>query len=413
MKMNRPRILFISPIAPYPQDIGVRIRIFNMLKAASQVGDVDFVGYAVDRTDNGWPNQDMMDTLSSLCNSVRICFSPTHLSSLGRPKHLNILIRYVFAKTPAMYTDFPKEPLLSMALPLAAYADIIWVERLQVAHWLRKYSAKMVVDIDDLESIKLKRQIELEPPSFLRWAQNIQQALLKKFELAAGNQFARLVICSKQDKLFWPEPIRNRIWVAPNGADERLFNFPRQPKHSNRLIFVGMLAYWPNEDAVLYFYHEILPLIRRELPDVSLWVVGKSPPKNLLDLHDGEQIHVVADVPDIAPYVQQSALSVVPLRVGGGTRLKILESLALGTPVVSTFIGAEGLDLENGKDLILANSPKTFADHVVSLLRDPKQYNALTESGEAAVRNTYLWQDIQQCTAYQLGKLAEEFIQSQ
>jgi glycosyltransferase involved in cell wall biosynthesis len=184
---------------------------------------------------------------------------------------------------------------------------------------------------------------------------------------------------------------------------------PRATSEKNRLVFVGMLAYWPNEDAVLYFYREILPLIMRELPDVTLWIVGKDPPRSLLNLHDGERVHVVANVPDIAPYVQRSMLSVVPLRVGGGTRLKILESLALGTPVISTTVGAEGLDLEDGKQLLLANTPDVFAAHVVALLRNPERYKLFIEAGEAVVREKYRWADIQRQVAGQITTLAGEF----
>lgn len=409
MKTRRPRILFVSPIAPYPQDIGVRIRIHNMLTAAAQVGDVDFVGYAVDPTEDGWPSREMMDTLSSLCQSVRICPSPLCREKVGKHQSLKVLWHYALSRTPVTYADFAREPLVTLVEPLAFCADLIWVERLYVAHWLRKYSDKMIVDIDDLESVKLQRQLELEPAAFFRWALSRQQRKLEQFERRAGNDFTRLVICSQQDKSFWPEPIRNRIWVAPNGADERLFDYPRYPKEKNRLVFVGMLAYWPNEDAVLYFCREILPLIMRELPDVTLWIVGKDPPKSLLDLRDGERVHVVANVPDIAPYVQQSMLSVVPLRVGGGTRLKILESLALGTPVVSSTVGAEGLDLEDGKQLVLADTPDVFAAHVVALLRNPGRYKSLIEAGEAAVRRKYQWSDIQQQIALQIAMLAGEF----
>lgn len=379
-----------------------------MLAAAAQVGDVDFVGYAVDPTADGWPSPEMVAMISSLCHSVRICPSPLSRERAGKHQSLKVLWRYVLSRTPVTYADFAREPLTSLVEPLALCADLIWVERLHVAHWLRKYSHKMIVDIDDLESVKLQRQLELEPPSFFRWALNRQQRKLERFEQRAGKDFARLVICSQQDQSFWPEPIRNRIWVVPNGANERLFEYQRYTKEKNRLVFVGMLAYWPNEDAALYFCREVLPLIISELPDVILWIVGKDPPKSLLDLHDGERVHVVANVPDIAPYVQQSMLSVVPLRVGGGTRLKILESLALGTPVVSTTIGAEGLDLEDGKQLLLADTPDVFAAHVVALLRNPGHYKSLIEAGEAAVRKKYRWADIQQQTARQITMLARE-----
>src|SRR4029077_11584916 len=125
------------------------------------------------------------------------------------------------------------------------------------------------------------------------------------------------------------------------------------------------MVYEPNQDAIHYFCREILPLIRAQLSDVTLDIVGLMPPESILSLHDGRNVFVHPDVPSVVPFVQRAALSIVPLRVGGGTRLKILESLALGTPVVSTSVGSEGLDLRSGEHLLLADTPQAFADAVI------------------------------------------------
>jgi len=403
--MNRtPRLLFISPIAPHPADSGVKQRILHMLEAVAQVGEVDFVGYFTGPPEGGWAPKEVIDSLSPLCRSVRICVEPFWPRTL-KHQRLRMLQRYVFTRKPALYTEFAWEPLRTVAEPLAHTADFIWVERLHVAHWLERFGQKMIVDVDDLDSIKLSRQIEIEPPSFFRWAQQWHAHHLRRYEQAASQNFSRLVVCSERDRDFWPVTDRERIWVIPNGTDDRLFDYPRSRKLKNRLIFVGALYYWPNEDAVLFFCQEILPRIAQEIPDVSLWIIGREPPESLRRLHDGKRVIIVANVPDVSPYVQQASISVVPLRVGGGTRLKILESLALGTPVVSTSIGAEGLSLDSGKHLLLTDGPEKFASEVVRLLRSPDLHEHLASNGEEAVRNLYRWSEIQKLLTTRLASM--------
>jgi glycosyltransferase involved in cell wall biosynthesis len=364
-----------------------------MLESVALVGDVDFVGYSIDPAPDGLLSESMLTDMGELCRTVRICQHPPW-RGVGKRQKLNLLQRYFISPTPILYADFPCEPLLTMLEPLARNADMIWVERLYAAHWLRQHGEKTIVDVDDLDSVKQERQLVLQPPSLLRLGQSVQTRKLAREERMAASKFARLAVCSSQDREFWQENERNRVWVVPNGADNRLFDYPRELKVANRLVFVGTMGYPPNVDAVKYFCAEILPRITRAVPDVSFWIVGKSPSDDVLELDDGERIRVWANVPDVAPYVQTATLSVVPLRVGGGTRLKILESLALGTPVVSTTIGAEGLDLVNERDLLLADSPDDFAHAVVDLLSQHDRLQAMAEAGLQAVKTNYSWTGI-------------------
>jgi glycosyltransferase involved in cell wall biosynthesis len=400
MASPRPRILFVSPIAPHPADIGVKIRILNMLDSVAMVGAVDFVGYSIDPTPDNFPTQAMLSDIAARCRTVRICRHPAW-RGVGSRETLKIIKRYLLSSTPVLYGNFPREPLLAMAGAMAEEADLIWAERLYTAHCLRRHGAKMIVDVDDLDSVKSQRQLQIDPRlgSFLRWCEKKQISKLAWEERKAAQRFSRLVVCSEQDRDFWPADDRERVWVAPNGADERLFDYPRGGKAANRLIFVGAMSYAPNEDAASYFCAEILPLVAKEIPDISFWIVGKSPSDAVRQLHDGRRVMVVADVPDIAPYVQEASLSVVPLRVGGGTRLKILESLALGTPVVSTTIGAEGLNLKDGQDLVLSDAPDDFANAVVNLLRQPDRYTMISETGFRTIRMKYAWAEIR-CGKY-------------
>jgi Glycosyltransferase len=147
----------------------------------------------------------------------------------------------------------------------------------------------------------------------------------------------------------------------------------------------------PNEDAVLYFIDAILPRIRSEVPAASFAVVGRNPSDRLRAAGERSGVLITGTVDDVRPFVREAAVYVVPLRAGGGTRLKIFEALSLGKAVVSTTVGAEGLALASGRDAVIADGPADFASAVVSLLRDPRRREALGTAGRRLVESRYTW----------------------
>ena len=148
----------------------------------------------------------------------------------------------------------------------------------------------------------------------------------------------------------------------------------------------------PNVDGILFFLREVLPLIQKAIPSVKLFVVGRNPPAHLLnEVKKYPGVSCVGRVPDVRPYIRKHGVYIVPLRIGGGTRIKIYEALAMGKAVVSTTIGAEGLPLKNGKHLILADSPEHFAQAVVELLKKPTYREQLGQAGMKFVRENCSW----------------------
>jgi glycosyltransferase involved in cell wall biosynthesis len=153
------------------------------------------------------------------------------------------------------------------------------------------------------------------------------------------------------------------------------------------------MGYPPCVDAVLYFCREIFPRIRRTLGTAELWIVGRDPRPEVMQLN-GDGVHVTGRVDEVIPYYQQSAVSVVPLRAGGGTRLKILEAMALGRPVVSTTIGCEGLEVVDGEHLLIADNCEQFAEKTVRLLTDRQIYQHISTNGRQLVEARYDWDKI-------------------
>jgi glycosyltransferase involved in cell wall biosynthesis len=186
------------------------------------------------------------------------------------------------------------------------------------------------------------------------------------------------------------------IYVVPNGVDTVHFAPPEPPvsRRDLSIVFVGTMHYRPNVDGVLFFCHQVWPSIQDALPNVKLTIVGARPVPEVVALRSLPGVSVTGFVDDVRPYLWQATVSVVPLRIGGGTRLKILESLAAGCPVVSTSIGAEGLDLEPGIDLLLADHPDEFAASTIRLLTDLGLREQLALCGQQTVGRLYDWKRI-------------------
>jgi glycosyltransferase involved in cell wall biosynthesis len=185
-----------------------------------------------------------------------------------------------------------------------------------------------------------------------------------------------------------------RATSIPTGVDTNYFRPDGRPERANRLVFSGSMDWHPNEDAVIYFADAILPRIRAELPDATLTVVGRNPTSRLREVAGRARIDLTGTVDDVRPSISEASVYVVPLRAGGGTRLKIFEALAMAKPVVSTTVGAEGLALEDGRHFVAADDPDTFADSVIGLLRNPARRQALGQSGRELVETYYSWPTI-------------------
>jgi glycosyltransferase involved in cell wall biosynthesis len=181
------------------------------------------------------------------------------------------------------------------------------------------------------------------------------------------------------------------VAAIPTGVDTAYFTPNGSREVPEALVFTGSMDWYPNDDAIRYFMTAILPRIRTEVPDVSLTVVGRNPGSGLREAAAVAGVRVTGTVDDVRPYVAEAAVYVVPLRIGGGTRLKIFEALAMGKAVVSTTIGAEGLPLVPGEHFLRTDAPDEFASAVVSLIRDPSRRRSLGRAGRKLVEERYAW----------------------
>ncbi|MGZ8830417.1 MAG: glycosyltransferase [Thermoanaerobaculia bacterium] len=180
----------------------------------------------------------------------------------------------------------------------------------------------------------------------------------------------------------------------PTGVDTSYFTANGTPEAAAHLVFSGAMDWYPNEDAILFFIEAILPSIRREIPEVTVTVVGRNPSARLRATGEAARVRITGTVDDVRSFIDEGAVYVVPLRVGGGTRLKIFEALSMGKAVVSTSVGAEGLPLIEGEHFVRADLPADFSRAVVSLLRNPDKRKSLGSAGRHLVETRYSWSSV-------------------
>jgi sugar transferase (PEP-CTERM/EpsH1 system associated) len=199
-----------------------------------------------------------------------------------------------------------------------------------------------------------------------------------------------------------------KLTVTQTGADTEFFQPSGEKEMPNSLVFTGSMDWLPNEDAILYFADEILPIIRRQVPDVTLCVVGRKPSRRLQDLASRvPNIQLTGWVEDVRPYVARRAVYIVPLRVGGGTRLKIFEAMSMAKAIVSTSIGAEGLPVNNGENILLADDPVSFAESTVWLLANTSRRAQIGQAARDLVQENYNWATVSKAFAQALESVVK------
>lgn len=225
--------------------------------------------------------------------------------------------------------------------------------------------------------------------SFVQWRR------LLRYEALVCRRADRVLAVSEADAAALRKlaPDAN-ITVVPNGIDTRAYAPTRTHADTPTLVFTGTMDFRPNVDAVLWFTREVLPRIRNRVPDARFLAVGQRPHRRLDVLRDDPAVTLTGFVEDPRPYIAGAAVYVVPLRMGGGTRFKVLEALAMGKPVVSTTLGAEGFPVTHGRELLLADEPEEFAQAVVALLNEPGRGAELGQAGRAFVEERYDWRVI-------------------
>jgi GT2 family glycosyltransferase/glycosyltransferase involved in cell wall biosynthesis len=301
---------------------------------------------------------------------------------------------------------FPYEPFQEYFTPAMEQAlreclaehdyDLIQLEYTQMARYACKslgIPTLLTVIEADFAACARRARVESNPILKLRWFYNYLQVLDRQMSLLPRVDAAICVTDSDMRELrrfCRTVPIH----VINTGVDLAYFHPPERPADGARLIYVGAYRHEPNVDAVLYFCRSVLPLVRARIPETELLIVGSEPPAAVRSLADIPGVRVTGSVPDIRPFMAESSVYVVPLRLGVGLRGKILEAWAMAMPVVTTSLGCAGLRYRDGENLMVADAPEDFAARVIMLLSDPARRRQLGLNGRKVVEQNYGWEAI-------------------
>jgi polysaccharide biosynthesis protein PslH len=259
----------------------------------------------------------------------------------------------------------------------------------------RRLPCPAVIFTHNVESEIWRRYAETKTSRPSRWLYAVQYRRMLRYEHRALRRFDTVLAVSSADRdtfaRLYPDAIRQPVHVVPTGVDTDYFTASPSQPGARELVFTGSMDWLPNEDAMLFFCRDVLPLVRREEPSVTLSIVGRTPTPAVARLGEQQGIRVTGRVDDVRPHMRDAAAYIVPLRIGGGTRLKIFEAMAMGKAVVSTSIGAEGLPVTSGEHVMVADRPETFAREIVRLLRDIDHRRRLETAARALVVERYDW----------------------
>lgn len=265
--------------------------------------------------------------------------------------------------------------------------DLIHIDRSRMARLaaLRPANVKCVVDFTDAMTLLFDRKLQYTRNPLSRVITFWERRTQPLFETQIAPTFDACLLCSPIDAAIVRTTVASeKVHVIPNMVDTDEF-VPKTREGSPRLIFTGTLSYFPNMDSLLWFVREILPLVRREITGVETLVIGAKPGREVLGLHGNQGIHVVGAVERMSDHLYADDIFVCPLRVGAGVRNKILEAMSAGMAVVSTTLGAEGIPIQDGLDIALADDPISFAEKTIALLRDQKAKRRLGEQARETV----------------------------
>ena len=385
------RILAISTWFPYPPDNGSKMRAYNLLRHLGRVHDLDIIAMSQSRKD-----LDYMDEVRAFSRRAAVfpepSFNPGRVSSWSG--FLSPIPRYFREHHSAQLETVSQEWSDN------GEYDAVVAVTLGAAPYAAKAKALFkILDHHNVEYQVIRRQCQVERSLLRRLRYTPTWIKAAKFEKAVTGVFDAIAVVSSCERTLMEDLLPHesrithhelRITVVPNGVDPGLLEF-NAPKKQNTLVFTGALSYRPNYDAALALCKDILPAIRRQFPDVRLRITGRNDGVDMTKFPQDRGIEFTGYVDDIRPVVASASALVVPLRFGGGTRLKILEAMALGTPVVSTPMGAEGLEIENGVHMLLGESSGDLVSQTARILSDPEFGEWIAKNARALIREKYQW----------------------
>lgn len=379
-------ILMVSPLLPTPTS-GQNTRNFHLLRALARRHQVSLLALE--------SQPELVDpehmALLTACTET-LCIVPHPANAGKRWQQVAGLLRgmpYVLRVS--------RLPAVQQALDtlFATHRfDMVLYEGVCIADYRLPDHVRVMLDEHNLEFELRLRTYRQEKAPVRKWYNWLEGQLLKSEETERCRRADVVLMTSEREQEIMQRLLpAGKIVVVPNGVDQQAFQPVEEAREQEpRVVFTGAMGYYPNVDAVRFFAHHCWPLIRARIPTATWQIVGRNPLPEVLQLASLPGVTVTGEVPDTRPYLASASVALAPLRIGSGTRLKILEAFAMQKAVVSTSIGCEGLAVENGWHLLIEDDPTAFAEAVITLLNQPEQRRALGHAGRALVETMYSWE---------------------
>ena len=393
------RILMVTPYVPYPPLSGGQVRSYNLIKHLSRNHEITLFCYYRDESE-----KKSLTELKKYCQKVefikrRPAWSPAHIISAAVTPYPFLLLSTYYS--PSLKEKIRKE------LSRQSY-DLIHCETFYIMPNIPKTSIPILLVEQTIEYLvyqKFAREFKFFP---LKPFMYLDIWKLKTWEKYYWKKASRLATMSEDDKQFindvFPEVI---VDVIENGVDVNHFDQTKHLKSKNpTVLFVGQFKWLPNMEAAKYLVTDIWPLIKNKVPDAKLQIVGRNPNQEILDLGKFPDVSIQSDVEDIRTAFGESDVLLAPIRNGKGTKLKVLEAMASGTPIVGTPMAAEGIAIENGKHALIGKNTKELAAYTSELLKNKVKAQTIAKNANKLVRETYDWTKI----AAKLNQLYEDII---
>lgn len=392
------KILFLSQIVPYPPHGGVLQRGYNIIRQIARHHEVHLLAFVHPDT---LGSEDLVN--DSKYHLEQFCASVDYFDLWPKKSSLHKLIAYASA----FVYPLPFSTLAHRSARFKArMQEIISKEAIDVVHYdtigLAPYlefgkDLPNVITHHNIESTLMARRSKVESTWLTRYYVGLQAKRLRRYEISESPRFDINVMVSSTDetelKAMTPSV---KTTVVPNGVDVEYFSV-RDEEQAPAIIYTGGMNMFANKDAVMHLIEDIWPRIRQKVPDAVFKVIGQDPPEELLSISSRDpSIQVLGFVDDIRPHVASSAVYVVPLRVGGGTRLKVLDALSQGKAIVSTSVGCEGIEVTDGKDIYIEDQDDRFADRVIELLSNAELRKDLGTHARYLAESRYAWESIGQ-----------------
>ena len=385
------KILWLNAGLLLPLDKGGKLRTWHLMRHLARRHAITYLSFAE-------PDQPEEDVQGMREVAERVITVPRTDPGKGSVQFYADVAKYVLHPVPYAVAKYrsPEYSQRVRALLEDDSFDLVVADFLPpVVNMPDRLPCPSVLFTHNVEAEIWRRHFETARHPLKRALLHGQWSRMLAFERKALDHFDLVLTVSQKDRETFQQlypSMNRRYYVVPTGVDTGFFSPADRARNSSPgLVFTGSMDWLPNEDGMLHFCRDILPLVRREAPDVTLTIVGRAPTAAIKRLADEAGIVVTGRVEDVRPYIADATVYVVPLRIGGGTRLKIFEAMSMGRTVVSTTIGAEGLPVTPGQDIEIADEPEPFARAVLQLLRDEGQRRRLEQAARQLVVERYDW----------------------